>query len=116
RAGYDAIGDVPADRWPVDNYYDPNPDAPGKMYTRRGAFLDRVDLFDPQFFGMAPREAVALDPQQRLLLEVAWEALEHAGQAPDRLLGTRTGVYVGISSSEYAMLQVAAHHAPDLYF
>lgn len=55
REGRDAVREVPADRWNIDEYYDPNPGTPGKMYTRHGAFLDRVDLFDPQFFGIAPR-------------------------------------------------------------
>src|SRR4051794_28116261 len=73
RDGVDAVSEVPADRWDIDAYFDPNPDAPGKMYTRWGGFIKGVDLFEPQFFGIAPREAVSLDPQQRLLLEVAWE-------------------------------------------
>ncbi|HXA49392.1 MAG TPA: beta-ketoacyl synthase N-terminal-like domain-containing protein, partial [Candidatus Acidoferrum sp.] len=100
--GVDAVTEIPKDRWPVDAYYDPDPTAPGKMYTRHAAFLDRVDGFDTEFFGIAPREAVSMDPQQRLLLEVAWEALENAACAPDKLAGTRTGVYLGISASDYA--------------
>ena len=76
RNGVDTIGEIPSDRWNADDYYDPDPEASGRMYTRKGAFLDRVDGFDPQFFGIAPREAVQMDPQQRLLLEVVWEALE----------------------------------------
>ena len=88
--GVDAIGEVPADRWQIDDYYDPNPDAPGKMATRYGAFLDGVDGFDSRFFGISPREAASMDPQQRLLLEVGWEALENAAQAPDKLEGSRT--------------------------
>ena len=113
--GFDGTSEIPSDRWDVDAYYDADPDAPGKMYTRRGAFLDRVDLFDPQFFGIAPREAISLDPQQRLLLEVSWEALEHAGEAPDRLFGSKTGVFIGISTNEYGLLQRDAASAPDVY-
>lgn len=103
----DAITEVPRDRWDIDAYYDPNPDAPGKISTRYGGFLNQVDKFDADFFGISPREAVSLDPQQRLLLEVCWEALEHAGQAPDKLTGSKTGVFIGISSSEYAQLLLA---------
>ena len=102
REEQDAICEVPLERWDVKAYYDPQPDAPGKISTRFGGFLDRIDQFDPYFFGIAPREASSMDPQQRLLLEIAWEALEHAGLAADRLRGSRTGVFVGISGSEYA--------------
>jgi acyl transferase domain-containing protein len=103
RDGVDAITEVPQDRWNLDEVFDPDPDAPGKTYTRWGGFLRSVDGFDPQFFGIAPREAVDMDPQQRILLEVAWEALENAGQAPDLLAETKTGVYVGVCSTDYAL-------------
>src|SRR5262245_29765364 len=68
--GFDAVREVPADRWNIDEYYDPDPDAPGKMNTRFGAFLDHIDGFDADFFGVAPREARRMEPQQRLLMEV----------------------------------------------
>ena len=100
--GREAIREIPADRWFADDYYDPNPQTAGKAYTRSAGFLDYpIDRFEPQFFEISPREAKALDPQQRLLLEVCWEALENAGQSPDRLGESRTGVFVGISTDDY---------------
>src|SRR5205823_2869921 len=102
REGVDAVGEIPADRYDVDAYYDPTPGVPGKMYVREGAFLEAIDQFDALFFGISPREAISLDPQQRLLLEVAWQALEHAGQAPDPLHGSRSGVFIGIGRNDYA--------------
>lgn len=103
RNGVDTVTTVPPDRWDIDAYYDPDPDAPGKMYMREGAFVEHVDQFDPLFFGIAPREAMSMDPQQRLLLECSWEALERAGYAPDRL-PKQTGVFVGLSENDYGKL------------
>lgn len=102
--GVDAVDDIPGDRWDVDRYYDPTPSTPGKMNTRWGGFINDIDKFDAAFFGISPREADSLDPQQRLLLEVTWEALEHAGQATDKLSGSQTGVFIGICRNDYGQM------------
>ena len=115
--GVDAITPVPAERWNADEFYDSDADAPGKIVTRCGGFLDRIDQFDARFFGITPREAVSMDPQQRLLLEVAWEALEHAGCPPDALIGSATGVFVGIGATDYfgAELKLTRDEDIDAY-
>ena len=96
--GVVADSEVPSQRWDVDAYYRSD-GAPGSMNTRRGHFIDNVDTFDNDFFGIAPIEAGALDPQQRLLLESSWRAIEDAGIDPRSLTGTPTGVFVGIMAA-----------------
>ncbi|ACC81629.1 type I polyketide synthase [Nostoc punctiforme] len=108
RDGTDAIVEVPSDRWDIDTYYDPNPDSPGKMSSRYGGFLKQVDRFDAEFFGISPREAISIDPQQRLLLEVSWEALENACQPPSELMGSSTGVFVGVTTNDYTRFYAQA--------
>lgn len=98
--GVDAITEAPADRWSRAAY--DRLGLPGGLPVHPGGFLDQIDRFDARFFGLSPREAATLDPQHRLLLEVSWEGLERAGQAPDRLAGSSTGVFVGMSTWEYA--------------
>lgn len=102
--GVDAVREVPAERWDASAFFDPDPAAPGKMNTRWGGFIDDVDKFDPGFFGISPREAVSMDPQQRLVLEVAWRALENAGIPANDLVGSKTGVFLGVCTSDYARL------------
>lgn len=104
RNGVDRVSEVPSSRWAVDPIYDPDPTAPNKTNTRWGGFLEQIDQFDPRFFGIAPREVASMDPQQRLLLEVAWEALEDAGQIPDHLRGSKTGVFIGIGTHDYSIM------------
>ncbi len=101
RDGRDAIGEVPAERWDVEAWFDADPDAPGRMAVRHGGFLDDVAGFDNTFFGIAPREALTMDPQQRLLLQACWHALEDAGLSPERLAGSAAGVFVGICNSDH---------------
>lgn len=93
--GVDAVSEIPESRWDLRSLYSPDRTAPGKMSTRWGGLLDAIDGFDAPFFRISRREAAQMDPQQRLVLELAWEALEDAGQDPEQLLGSRTGVFMG---------------------
>lgn len=113
--GVDAIGEVPPDRWDVDAFYDPDPTVSGKMHTRWGGFLERIDEFDNHFFGISEREAALIDPQQRLLLELSWEALEDAGLPPADLKRAQVGVFVALGNSDYGTLLVRDASQSDAY-
>lgn len=95
REGRQSIGEIPADRLDLQRFYDPTPRTPGKMSSRLGGYLSDIDQFDPEFFGLSPREAERMDPQQRLMLEASWEALEDAGIDALGLKGGKVGVFVG---------------------
>lgn len=111
--GRDTVGEVPADRWDPDRFYDPEGRRPGTTRSRWGGFLDDVTRFDARFFGISAGEAARMDPQQRLLLEETWHALEDAGIPPRRLRGARVGVYIGISTGEYGHAQMRDPDAVD---
>lgn len=113
--GRSGIVEVPANRWNAERYYHPDTSIPRKMHTRWGGFVDNLDEFDAQFWGISPREALRMDPQQRWLLECAWEALENAGYRASAMRGSRTGVYIGIASNDYAQVQMTSPEDVDVH-
>ncbi len=113
RDGVDAITIVPPTRWDIEEYYDADRSQPGKIVTKYGGFLDQVDKFDASFFRIAPREAIYIDPQHRILLETSWSALEQAGLNPETLVGTQTGVFMGLFTHDYETLQIKQNQADD---
>jgi len=116
--GHDAVTEVPPERWDNAAWFDPDPDAAGRTYSRHGGFLGAVDQFDAAFFGIAPRDARAMDPQHRLVLECVWEAFERAGIPPASLSGSRTGTFVGLTATDYGWLiqSTKGPSAMDAYF
>ena len=116
KTGTDAVTEIPADRWSRDSYLHPDPRQRGKSYTLAAGVIEGVDQFDAAFFGISPREAAQMDPQQRLLLELTHEAFEDAGLPGRQMAGTRTGVFIGGSSSDYLALRLGDPAVADAYF
>jgi len=111
RRGAHAAIPIPAERWSHERFYHPSADASGQTHATHANFITApIDAFDAPFFGISAKEAVSLDPQQRLLLEVCWEAMEDAGVDPASLRGSRTGVFVGISSDDYSQAHRHSGH------
>lgn len=115
QQGEDGVGPIPDGRWPRGQFFAPGEPTPGKYYVQHGGFLDAVDQFDPEFFGIAPLEASTMDPQQRVLLETMWESLEDAGIPASGLRGSRSGVFVGIGTTDYQRMVLADPRRVDTY-
>ncbi|HSN99382.1 MAG TPA: beta-ketoacyl synthase N-terminal-like domain-containing protein, partial [Candidatus Nanopelagicales bacterium] len=115
QRGHDAVREIPADRWDVHTFFDPDPDRLDRTYCRWGGVLRDVDRFDPHFFNMSRREAELCEPQQRLFLEESWKALEDAGYVGDRASGLSCGVFVGVASGDYTLVleQAGMNRAPQ---
>jgi acyl transferase domain-containing protein len=116
RSGVDASTDLPEGRWDRGAFPVADDGRPGAVATRRGSFIDHFDEFDNAFFRISAREARSLDPQQRLFMEVAWEALQDAGIAAEKIRGGRTGVFVGLNTTDYQQLVTRDPENIDLYY
>ena len=110
----DMVREIPPKRWPMDGFYDPDPQAPDRSYCKWGAFIEQIENFDPRFFNIAPKEAQVIDPQQRLFLMEAYKALEDAGYATSKLAGKKCGVFVGCAPAYYKDMLKQVPLAPML--
>jgi polyketide synthase PksN len=112
-----SISVVPADRWDWSAYWGDPQTQVNKSLSKWGGFIERVDAFDNQFFGLLPKVVQTMDPQQRIMLELVWSCLEDAGIPPSRLRGRKVGVVVGVFNHDYKELQervesaIEAHHS-----
>jgi probable biosynthetic protein (TIGR04098 family) len=98
--GQSAVSDTPAERWSWPDWINTETTHKG---INKGGYLENIDEFDAAFFRISPKEAELMDPQQRLLLELTWQLIETSGYKPASQKGTRTGVYIGASSSDYEL-------------
>lgn len=97
----DLITEIPKDRWDFKEIYGNPMREVNKTNIKWGGFMNEVDKFDPLFFGISPKEAVLMDPQQRIFLETVWKTVEDAGYSIGSISGTKTGVFVGVGTSDY---------------
>lgn len=97
----DLITEIPSDRWNWKAYYSEDNSCPNTTFAKWGGFMKEVDKFDSAFFGISPREAELMDPQQRIFMETIWKTIEMAGYKPSYLSGTKTGLFVGVSTMDY---------------
>lgn len=104
KQGSSGIGEIDDGRWDMDDLYDADPLAPGKLYSRHAGLLQDIEKFDAELFGISPMELQSMDPQHRVFLEAAWSCIEHAGIAPAQLAGLAVGVYVGIGTQDFSQL------------
>lgn len=102
--GKDCISEVQDQRWNVNTYYQTGKAAPGKTNSKWMGALEEYDLFDPLFFNISPTEAESMDPQQRVFLQACWHSIENAGYNPQRLSGSKCGVFVGCGMADYQLL------------
>ena len=115
-AGVCSIGEVPADRWPIDRYYSPDINEPGKSISKWGGWVNDIRAFDHSFFNISPREAAAMDPQQRLLMEEVWHCIEDSGVPLSELSRKITSAYVGVMSVNYGAHSLdGTDIVPDAY-
>ncbi|MBW4478213.1 MAG: SDR family NAD(P)-dependent oxidoreductase [Tolypothrix brevis GSE-NOS-MK-07-07A] len=108
EANRDLISEIPEDRWNWRDYYSDRQNESGKTKIKWGGFITGIDRFDPLFFGISPLEAELMDPQFRLFLETVWATIEDAGYRASALSGSKTAVYVGVTTTDYKDLMQQA--------
>lgn len=101
----DTVRVLPSERFNLKSFYHPKQGVEGRSYSKWGALVDEFDGFDPGFFGISAREADFIDPQQRMILETAWRALEDGREVFDLKAGRQVGVFTGVSTFDYHLMQ-----------
>lgn len=109
------IREIPQDRFNAERFYDENPEGVGKTSSKWAGFLSDIKGFDSGFFGISPREADSMDPQQRLMLQTAYEALQDTGVPVSSYSDIQTGLFVGVSQSDYRTIQEARSSSREAF-